>query len=272
MTVAPPRPEAEREPIDPRIRARRIAVTREQGQRRLRLILFAVAFLGLLGLVWLALESPALDVDHVEVSGTRGVPAAEIVAAAGVSRGDALTFVDTGAVRDRVEALPLIASAKVSRSYPGTVQIAVTERDPAAWVALPVRRGARPGRVVFVDAKGRVIEEGESPAATLPEIRGLGVLPDVGERVSPVRAVTLLAELPPALRAQVGSVTVDDGEVTLGLRPRQGGWATADTVRLGAPTDVRTKGLAALAVLAALDDTVGYLDVRVPSAPATGDG
>ena len=272
MTVAPPRPEAEREPIDPRIRARRIAVTREQGQRRLRLILFAVAFLGLLGLVWLALESPALDVDHVEVSGTRGVPTAEVVAAARVSRGDALTFVDTGAARDRVEALPRIASAKVTRSYPATVQISVTEREPAAWVALAVRRAARPGPVVFVDAKGRVIEEGESPAANLPEILGLGVLPEVGERVRPVGAVTLLTRLPPALAAQVATVTIDDGEVTLGLRPRQGGWATADTVRLGEPTDVRTKGLAALAVLGALDESVGYIDVRVPFAPATGDG
>jgi hypothetical protein len=43
-------------------------------------------------------------------------------------------------------------------------------------------------------------------------------------------------------------------------------------VRLGAPTDIRTKGLAALAVLGALEDSVGYVDVRVPFAPATGDG
>jgi cell division protein FtsQ len=270
MTVAPPRPDAEQEPIDPRIRARRIAVTREQGQRRLRLILFAIGFLGLLGLVWLAIESPALDVDHVEVSGIRGTTVDEVVTAAGVSRGDALTFVDTGAVRDRVEALPRIASAKVTRSFPGTVEIAVTEREPAAWVALPVRRGRPTGQVVYVDARGRVIEQGESPPPTLPEIRGLGALPAVGEQVRHPRAITLLTRLPPALRAQVASVTIDEGEVTLGLRPRQGGWASADEVRLGAPTDIRTKGLATLAVLSALDDGVGYIDVKSPRAPVTG--
>jgi cell division protein FtsQ len=270
MTVAPPRPDAEREPIDPRIRARRIAVTREQGQRRLRLILFAVSFLGLLGLVWLALESPALDVDHVEVSGIRDIPAAEVVTAAGVSRGDALTFVDTGAVRARVEALPRIASARVTRSFPGTVKIAVTEREPAAWVRPPAPRGTRSNTVVFVDAAGRVIEEGESPPPTLPEIRGLGALPEVGDRVRPAAAVTLLADLPPALAAQVASVTIDGDEATLGLRPRQGGWPTAETVRLGTITDVRTKALATLAVLSALDESVGYIDVRVPTAPATG--
>ncbi|MGZ8762180.1 MAG: cell division protein FtsQ/DivIB, partial [Acidimicrobiia bacterium] len=146
MTVAPPRPDAEA--IDPRIRARRVAVTREQGQRRLRLILFVLAFLGLLGAVWLALESPALDVDHVEVTGTRGVSVIEVAAAAEIFRGDALMFVDTEAARGRVEALPRIASAKVTRSFPGTVHVEVTEREPVAWVSLPVREGAPPGSVV----------------------------------------------------------------------------------------------------------------------------
>ena len=93
----------------------------------------------------------------------------------------------------------------------------MTEREPAAWVALTVRKGSRPGPVVFVDVQGRVIEEGDSPPADLPEIRGLGALPDVGERVRPVGAVTLLTHLPPALRAQVATVTIDDGEATLGL-------------------------------------------------------
>ncbi|MGZ8763654.1 MAG: cell division protein FtsQ/DivIB, partial [Acidimicrobiia bacterium] len=232
--------------------------------------LFVLAFLGLLGAVWLALESPALDVDHVEVTGTRGVSVIEVVAAAEIVRGDALTFVDTEAVRDRVEALPRIASAKVTRSFPGTVHVEVTEREPVAWVSLPVREGAPPGSVVFVDARGRVIEEGESPAANLPEIRGLGSLPDVGERVDPVGAVTLLAELPPALRAQVSTVTMVKGEATLGLRPRPGGWPSAEAVRLGDLRDVRAKGLAALAVLGALEGSVGYLDVGVPTAPATG--
>jgi cell division protein FtsQ len=200
------------------------------------------------------------------------VSAAEVVAASGIARGDALTFVDTGAARERVEALPRIASAKVTRSFPGTVQIEVTEREPAAWVSSPARKGSRPGPVVFVDAQGRVIEKGESPAADLAEIRGLDPLPDVGEPVHPVAAVRLLAQLPPALRAQVAAVTIDHGEATLGLRERAGGWPSAESVRLGAISDVRAKGIAALAVLAALDETVGYLDVRVPSAPATGAG
>ncbi len=243
---------------------------REQGQRRLRLILFVLAFLGVLGLAWLAIESAALDVDHIEVTGANGVPVAEIVAASGIHRGDALTFVDTGAARERVEALPRIASAKVSRSFPGTVTIQLTEREPAAWVAKPVRKGAPPGPVVYLDAQGRVIEEGRSPSAALVEIRGLGRLPDVGARVRPVGAVTLLAALPAALRSQVATVIIDHGEATLGLRQRAGGWPTAGEVRLGAISDVRAKGIAALAVLGALTDNVGYLDVRVPSAPATG--
>ncbi len=270
MTTVPPASDRAKEPIDPRIRARRVAVVREQGQRRLRLVLFVIAFLGALGLVWLVIESAALDVDHVEVSGTRGVSVAAIVAASGIHHGDALTFVDTGAARARVEALPRIASAKVSRSFPGTVTIKVTERDPAAWVSMPVRKGGPPGPVVFVDALGRVIEKGKSPAAGLPEIRGLGPLPRVGERVRPVGAVTLLGALTEALRSQVATVTIEHGEAILGLRDGAGGWPSVGSVRLGAITDIRAKSIAAVAVLGALDHSVGYLDVRVPSAPATG--
>lgn len=270
MTVAPPQEGEQRERIDPRLRARRVAVVREAGRRRLRLLLFVIACFALFGLAGLIVESPLLDVDHITVAGAGRVPASEIVAASGIQRGEALAFVDTGRARDRVEALPRIASVKVTRSFPGTVHIAVTEREPAAWARVPTRSGAPEGPVVFLDVHGRVIERGPKPLAGLPEIRGLGRLPAVGDQVHPVGAVTLLAALPPGLRLLVTDVSVDHGEATLGLRPPVGGWPSAQEVRLGTIDDVHAKGLAAVAVLGALDKNVGYLDVTVPEAPATG--
>lgn len=272
MTAAPPRtpPDVDGEPIDPRMQARRVEVLRAKGQRRVRLLLFVLAFLALLGIVWLAVESPLFDVDHVEVEGSGAVPVEQVLAAAHVSRGDALALVDTGAVRARVEALPQIASASVTRSFPNTVHIAVTERERAAWVVPPGRRGrAGNGReVVFLDRGGRVIERGARAPDDLPEVRGLGAIPDVGEQVHPAAAVTLLGRLPNTLRQQVAAVVLDHGEATLELRPHS--WHQAAEVRLGPMTDIRAKGLAALAVLGAIDRDVAYLDVSVPTRPVTG--
>ncbi|HZJ27899.1 MAG TPA: FtsQ-type POTRA domain-containing protein [Acidimicrobiia bacterium] len=263
--------------IDPRIRARRVAVTREKGRRRLRVLVGITALAALAGAAWLALESPALDVDRIIVHGTRDVPVEAVVGAAGVEAGDALAFVDTGAARAAVEALPRIATAKVRRSFPGTLAITVIERDAIAWTLRPTPAeeaedvdAAPAPSVVLLDTGGRVIEDTVMPPPGLVQIQGLGELPAVGEPVRPMGAVTLLGDLPELLRVQVTAVTVDHGEVTLALAPRVDGRPSAQEIRLGVLRDVPAKGVAAAAVLEALDVGVGYLDVRVPTAPATG--
>jgi hypothetical protein len=75
--------------------------------------------------------------------------------------------------------------------------------------------------------------------------------------------------LPSALRVRVGSVVVDGADVLLALLPRSDDGPSAAEVRLGPMTEVRAKGIAALAVLHALQTNVGYIDVRVPEAPTT---
>ena len=93
---------AVRKEIDPRIRDRRVEVLRAQGRRRLRWMIGLIA----LGLVlvagWFVIHSPLLDVERIRVTGTQQATAAEIRSAAGVHRGEAILFVDTGAVEHDV--------------------------------------------------------------------------------------------------------------------------------------------------------------------------
>src|SRR5437879_3611381 len=105
--------------IDPRIRERRIEVIREAGRRRLRITLIVASTIVVLGLAYLAVRSPLLDVDHVRVNGARSESAADILAAARVHLGAPLLFVDTGAVARRVEGLPWVEHASVHRDLPG---------------------------------------------------------------------------------------------------------------------------------------------------------
>ena len=66
--------------------------------------------------------------------------------------GTPLARVDTDAVAARVGALPPVASVEVSRSWPGTLVIDVTERSPVAAVATPTG-------FVLLDAAGVVVPD-----------------------------------------------------------------------------------------------------------------
>jgi cell division protein FtsQ len=264
-------------PIDPRIRDRRVAVTRAEGRRRLRILLTAVSIASLIGIAWLAVQSPLLAVDAIAVKGTARESQAAVQAAAGVHTGSALLFVDTGAVARRVEALPWVAQAKVERHLPNGLTITVVERLPVAWARRPVPPGSplgTLGAVVLVDRFGRVLGDEPAAPAGLPELIGMVNVPDRGSRIEPAAPAGAVAQLPDALRAQTGSVVRRRGQAVLQLhQPPFGAKPAADEVRLGNLDEIAAKGAAALAVLDQLGrdgSHVRYVDVRVPGAPATG--
>ena len=167
--------------IDPRIRERRIEVKREAGRKRLRVLLGAIVAFVAVGTVYLAVESPLLDVDHVRITGVQHLDAATVASAASVRPGAPLLRVDTGAVAARVERLPWVASATVSRALPGTLRITVTERVPVAWV----RRDDAHVALLAVD--GTVIADTDAPPAGLVEVRGTPRVPAPGARLTPAR-------------------------------------------------------------------------------------
>src|SRR5262245_22051974 len=111
---------------------------RRQWRRRLRALLPAaltVCVLGLLGFgFWVLFLSTWLAVEGVEVDGTVTVATEDVVAASGIDKGTHLVRVDLGEVTDRVEQLPAVAEASVHRSWPHTVTITVTEREPVAAI------------------------------------------------------------------------------------------------------------------------------------------
>lgn len=245
--------------VDPRMRARRVAVTREQGRRRLRVLLVVVIAAAIGGGAWLAVTSPLLDVDRIVVRGTSQASSREAIrAAAGVRTGDALLLLDVGELERRIEAVPSVGEAHVRRHLPDELDITVVERVAAGWA----RRDRE--QVALVDGTGRVIADTSTPPPDLPEVLGLTRLPAPGGQVAPKPATGVLEELPTALRNRVESVAVMGGVAVLTL-------VDGVEVRLGPAIDVVTKGRTAQAVLAALGDArIAYVDVRVPGAPVTG--
>lgn len=248
--------------IDPRLRERRASVRRQEGRRRLRVLLIVV-LVGVVGVVAYGVaRSPLLAVEEIAVVGVEQADADAIRVASGVTDGEPILFVDLGSVRRGVEQVPWVASARVTRELAHTIRIEVTERTSVAWFA------GSAGSAGLVDASGRVLDAVEAPPP-LPELQGLDTTEVVpGTQVAPASLGGVVAALPDALRQQVrGVVRADEGgEVGATLLLADG-----PEVRLGRLEDLAEKGSAALAVLAALGDAAPtYLDVRVPSAPVTG--
>jgi cell division protein FtsQ len=243
--------------IDPRIRERRIEVIREAGRRRLRITLVVASAIVVLGLAYLTVHSPMLDVDHVRVTGAQREGAAAIVKASGVDTGAPMLWVDTGQIAHRLEQLPWVAHARVERDFPGSVKIKVTEYEPTAYVRVA------PDRVALVASTGRVIAFAAAPTPDAIEVKGQTAPPRTGSLVSPPAVARVALELPGRLRAHVTAITVDDA-VTLTLHDG------APEIRLGTLRGLRSKGVSALAVL---DHLAGrsceYVDVAAPQAPVS---
>ena len=103
------------------------------ARRKLILGTLAVVLVGAV-VTWLVAFSSVFGVGTVTVRGVHTLDASAVRAAARINDGTPLVRLDTDAVRTRVEALPDVASATVTTSFPSTVVITVTERAPVGVV------------------------------------------------------------------------------------------------------------------------------------------
>jgi len=127
---------------------------RRQRARRWVVVRRLLAVLAVVGVVlaagWLVFFSSVLAVHDVEVRGTEVLSADEVLAAADVPLDVPLATSDLGAVQARVEDLAAVESAEVSRAWPDTMRIDVTERQAVAVVDWEgAWRGLDPAGVLF---------------------------------------------------------------------------------------------------------------------------
>ena len=213
-----------------------------------------VALLSVLTLVagvYLVYFSSMLGVHEVSVSGARSVSADQIREKAAVPADKPLVRLDTDEIRDRVAALPGIATVEVSRSWPNTVEITVTERAAIAFFD----SGPGGDGVHLVDGGGVVYKTVRDRPQGLPELK----LPKVSADDPVTRAVTaVLGVIPEQLLRQVTTATAQtpasvEFTLTNGKIVR---WGTAEQ------TDRKAKVLAAL-----LSQPGKIYDVAAPELP-----
>jgi cell division protein FtsQ len=222
--------------VDPRLRARRVAVRRAEGRRRLRFVILAAGLVGLVAGAWGITRSPLLDLDRVridpvsrsEVSGSTMSAArlTAVEAAVGLELGTPMFDLDLGEVEAAVESLPWVASAEVERDWPGTVRVAFERRTAIAVL------GPLDGVRFLIDGEGVLIGTAPldtdlpvisiEPSAALGEIEpdaiaALAVASAIPDDLLPwVDAITVAAEFGAGGRPIVGLDLVGSARVEMG--------------------------------------------------------
>jgi len=252
--------------LDPRIRERRAAVARRKGRRRLRTVLLvAVVVLLLIG-GWFVLHSKVFAARVVTVVGSVHTPASEIISVAGLSDHPPMIDVNPPTVAARLEKLPWVAKATVSRLWPDGVRISVVEHSAVAVVATTSPAAEH---WALVDRSGLVLADVAAPPAGLVHLTTADMPGPPGSDMGAAAATGLrvAATLPRAFSAQVTSIEVGQGGgVTLVM-------TTPVTIVLGATTQLHQKYEDAAAILARAKLVAGdVIDVSVPDSPTVSEG
>jgi cell division protein FtsQ len=222
-------------------------VSRSRRLHRSTVVLLVAVLLVAVG-TYVAYFSPLLAVREVAVSGQRSVKAEAVIAAAAVPMGTPLARQDVQAIAERATRIPAVQAASVTRQWPGTLLVTVTERQ----TVLAVREG---GDFVLVDPSGVAFDRvpsappGVVQAEADPTDRAL--LADVG---------AVAGALPVELGRQVSLLTAASRE-RISLRLRSG-----ITVNWGDAADSPLKAQIVTALLK--EEPSKTIDVSSPNNPA----
>lgn len=190
---------------------------------RTKLIVAVAALIALIAAsVWVVAFSAVFGVRSVHVHGLRSLTSAEVVAAAQVPHGTPLVRFDSAAVERRLDALPEVAKAAVTTSWPDSVEITITERIPVAYMQ-------RNAGFALIDSTGKAYLTKPTAPTTLP----LLVLPSddaTGASDTYRAAASIAAALPSSIRGKVASVqALSANSVTLLLDDqRVVAWGSAE--------------------------------------------
>ncbi|WP_297005815.1 cell division protein FtsQ/DivIB [uncultured Corynebacterium sp.] len=170
--------------------------------------------------VGLVLASRFLTVREVQVDGIVNQDRTAVQDASGVDEGDRMAGVDTGSAAAAVSVLPWVDTVTVSRSWPSTVKITVTEHTAVGVLD----DGGTP---VVVDTEGRqFLRDARPPGATPMRVSAS----DQASVTAAAQVLAALDRMDPAFRSGVTEVDAPAADSVI-LRfgdDREVFWGTSD--------------------------------------------
>lgn len=246
--------------MEPRMRARRIAVRRAAGRRRLKITVVVAVVLLLLVAGFGVMASSAFRVKTIATEGVQYANPDQLKSIIDDVRGTPMLLVDERAIRQQLESIAWVESARVFTDFPSTVVFDIRERQPLAFYI------GGDGAIRVIDRESRVLDVITGMPIDYAHITSVG--PDVGAGQFAggpyADAAQYVVALPAEIRARLTSMSVDPatGDITMVLDERV-------TVRLGDGSDKQAKLVRLLQrVRDGLDGIVG-IDVTTESPSVT---
>ena len=189
--------------IDPRIKARRNAVRKAEGRRRLIILGVASGVVIAIILVIAVFASTLFDVRNVYVQGAVYTDQDVLDDVIAGMMGDAVLLVDTQAAEAALEAVPWVEAATVKTDFPHAVYIDIRERRPVAAF-----QGVD-GQFRVIDVQGRVLDVIAGQPVDYMQI--LGANPDIPRGEFAPAAYAAAAQMVVALPAEIDAITTSVG-------------------------------------------------------------
>lgn len=238
-------------------RARRLAD--RSRTRRVRVLGVLAAVVIVIGGSVAIYRSPLFTVKVVDVQGATRLTSQEVQGLAAVPADATLLRYPKKDIVERVEADPWVESVVVTRDFPDTLRIRITERTPVALVDAG-------DRFWVVDASGMVLgEQSFEETASLVVIRDVqGLDPRAGRRSSSDtldNALKVLSGIGQELRAKVRAISAPTVDETTLL--------TTDAIEIlvGEAVELEDKAFLALSIMKEEAGKVIFIDVRSTANP-----
>jgi cell division septal protein FtsQ len=251
--------------VDPRMRARRIQVRRDEGRRRLRWAVIGGAGVAVLLGAGLVLESPFFAVNDVEVTGAVYTDPARLAEVVDDLDGSTLLGADLGKAEATLAADPWVKRVRVERRLLRGVRIEIVERIPVTTYMGEDQRWR------VLDAEGKVMAvldpPGSKPVDPLEltlATPGPDLEPGATAPAALAGAAGVVPRLPSDLRSRTCSLAVSEqGRLQLHL-------CDGFVIDLGSPDRLRDKLVTTIFVLNTRTEEVeasSGLDVGDPERP-----
>jgi cell division protein FtsQ len=256
-------------------RTARQAVTVKRGIGMLGAVAVVIGIVAVLVIAGVIVyQSNLFQIEEVRVDGATHLTAEHLTELAAIPAGSTLLRVDTGGIIGRLQSDPWVAEARIERSFPATLVLAIEERPITAKVQVYENSTGTEVKEWLISGDGmwlaQVGQTGRGAAAisaeqvaALPVIKDISrtVVPEVGKKATDegvLNALAIVTGMSPAMVEQISSITAPDAVKTLLTLKNNVG------VAFGVAEDIPAKEAAITTLLAQHKDTITYINVRVP--------